>query len=209
MPAPPLVPDVYRTTNQGHMFSHTVDHVVHWHVPLTGSVTHLDVVNSLASHEASSWLTAMQPSICPSWVQEQTRCVYLGDLSVPEGVHILSGAGTSGFAQLPAYAAATVRHTFPGRGRGKDGRTNIPAVPIPFMDTADCYHLTASAVSQYESDFTAYVGGVVSGVLMDLGVTPVLVILDRKLGTWAIPLASTVDPYLNVHRRWAKRLARH
>jgi hypothetical protein len=210
VPAPPLIPGVYEVTTFGTLFGKACDHVLHYQV-LASPGQELAACHSLANQDVLHWLPTFSSVIANSYEHVSTRAVYLGDTAVPEATAnaVLFGSDTT--ARLPAFACATIRHTSPKRGKGLDGRTNIPSVPVVAMTQADCYSITTTNSTQYTALWAQYQSSLLTGVQADLSLTtaPLLVIAHRKLGTFSVPVSSTCDPYLNTHRRWVKRLARH
>jgi hypothetical protein len=204
------VPNVYEVTTFGTLFGKPCDHVINWNVQASAG-QELAACQALADADVAQWILKFQNVLPPQYEHVSTRAVYLGDLAVPEATAnaVLFGSRTGD--TLPAFACATIRHQSPTRGKGLDGRTNIPGVAVAAMQQADCYSLTTTDSLAYTNDFAAYESGVAVSVRAALGLPhdPQVVILHKKKGTFSVPSSSTCDPYLNTHRRWVKRLARH
>lgn len=208
MPAPPLVLNVYQVTTFGTLYGHACDHVINWFSSGGTGGPHV-ICQDLAQADHDRWMGHMAAVLSPSYIYTKSKAVYLGDLSILPAEVFGPIPGTDSGARLPAFTAVTMRHSASVRGRGKDGRTNIPNPAVSSMDTTNAFNLTGGAVSFYQGFMTAYLSDVAADVLAAHGNVTQLVILDRKLGTYNRPVASQIDPYFNVHRRWAKRLARH
>ena len=204
----PLVANVYQVTTIGVLYGHPCDHVVNWFVT-GGTGGPIQIVDDLAQADHDQWITAFEHICSANYRYSGSRVVYLGDTTTAPGAVVANSTGLATGVFVPAFCAATVRHKFPGRGRGKDGRTNFPNFVIDLVDPTDAYHLTPAGVNELQLAFNGYFSGVAADVLAAHGNAAQHVILDRKLGTYSVPSSSLVDPYLNVHRRWAKRLARH
>jgi hypothetical protein len=209
MPAPPLVPNVYQVTHFGTLYNKTCDKVLHYLVA-GSSATPTSIANAFASNDAKDFMAHFGASFSPNFSIDQCRCIYLGDTTSTPGIDVTALTGTDiGGSRLPAQCCATIRHTYPGRGRGKDGRNNIADLRSTDMDPLTAFKLTDSAQGRIQASWDAYQAAVKTDVEAAIGGTVSLVILDRKLGTYTHPIASLVDPYMNTHRRWVKRLARH
>jgi hypothetical protein len=204
----PLVADVYQVSTLGTLYGKPCDHVINWHVT-GGAATHGGKCVELGHADHDNWITAFEHVAGPGYVYKGSVVKYLGDTTTAPFDLVESFAGVSTGVRVPAFCAVTCRHKYNGRGRGKDGRTNFPNIVIDLVDPADAYSLTGSGLAEMQSLFDTYLAGVASSMAADTGTIADLVILDRKLGTFSVPLSSLVDPYLNTHRRWAKRLARH
>jgi hypothetical protein len=205
---PPLVPNIYQVTTFGTLYGKPCDHVINWLVAGGGHSPTENCVDLIqADHD--EWINMFQHVAGPGYVYKGSTCKYLGDLVTPAAVGTESFAGLSTGVRVPAFCAVTFRHKYPGRGRGKDGRTNFPNIVIDLVDPADAYSLTGAAETELQAAWVAFFGGMVHDILTASGAALSLVILDRKLGTYAVPSGTSVDPYLNTHRRWAKRLPRH
>lgn len=203
----PLVPNVYQVTTFGMLGSQPCDHVINWLCVLNPS--QIDTaISSFTSNDIAAWTTDMIPHLPPDYKLTGSRCVYLGDTTHSPVETLTDVPGTSAGTFGVNFSAVTARWPAPGRGKGKDGRTNFPGPDMSYLDT-DRYHINAAGITAYTSAFFAYTARVSSGVQLDTTVSPGVVILSRKTGLYAPPKPPFIDPYVNTHRRWVKRLARH
>jgi hypothetical protein len=209
MPTVPLptITDVYEVTTFGSGESFPIDHVIHWNVASSGGDT-AGICVALAKADGLKWIGNMGPQLPPWYSHTSSRAIYLGDRTTLEAIHAGGGAGTNSVTFGARFDAVTVRHTSPTRGKGKDGRTNFPGPPTSAM-SADHGKIAAPDVAEYQLLWDSFVSDVQASVLADTGLQCHLVIARRKLGSFERPLASLVDAYPNVHRRWAKKLSRH
>jgi hypothetical protein len=207
MPTPPLVPKVYQVTTFGTLNGLACDHVINYEVLATPG-TEGSVCETFTTADTGAWIPRFG-SVLPSWyTNTAARCVYLGDLSVPPAETLTSGIGTSTGTFGPHNTCVTARHPVPVRGRGKDGRTNWPGPPTLYLEEPSG-QINTSGLVAYLNAWTNYQSDINSAIFAAHGVTPTLVVLDRKLGTFNIPSATAIDILPNTHRRWQKRLSRH
>lgn len=207
MVAPPLVSSVYQVTTFGLLAGQPCDHVINY---VVGSGTSgPDLVNqAFVNSDVQYWMAQMGASLGPHYTHTSSRSVYLGSLAFAPQTKQAGGVGTATGTYSTFASCVTVRHPVALRGRGKQGRTNIPGPAAEDIDQADGT-ITLGARNRYLTAWNAYNAGVQQGVQLVTGSTVDLVILNRKAGTFVLPAPSFVDLHPNTHRRWQKRLSRH
>jgi hypothetical protein len=203
----PLAPNVFQITTFGTLEGQPCDHVVNYAVT-NASGFELAITTALTNADALNWMGTFSALLPPFYTHTSSRGVYLGSLAVPEVNVPKSIVGTSTAEFAPRFSCVTDRHVVPVRGRGKQGRTNVPG---PTMDrynqaTGD---LTTAGVNDYTAAFTQYFNAVLASWGSGVTGNPFLVVLNRKLGVFNIPTSSRVDFRPNVHRRWDRKLSRH
>lgn len=207
MVAPPLVTDVYQVTTVGTLNGMPCDHVLHWHMPgLSASST--DVAHELANSDVLAWMPQWASNLPTYYTHLSSNGVYLGAGAGPATVAI---AGSSGTAAGPFGSHATcitIRHAVPVKGRGRQGRTNVPGPAVDSI-AEPSGQLTTAAQTAYTTAFATYRGAIQARMLGIYGISPEIVILSKKTGVYLVPTNSQCDVLPNTHRRWQKRLARH
>jgi len=206
----PLVPDVYQVTAFGTLYGKPCDRVINWHVARIGGGPDIpgDICTALAANDAPSFMNFMGTSLPTGYTYVSTRAVYLGDLTVPEATNVAGLSGTDAGVRGAAHTCLTIRHPVPVRGRGKDGRTNLPGPPVSAF-LADQHGLNTQYHETITLNFADYQADMIAKVQAANWDNLGIVVLDRKLGTYLKPTTSQCDPYVNVHRRWVERLSRH
>lgn len=207
MVAPPLVTDVYQLTTVGTLNGMACDHVTHWHMPGLAASS-AAVAKSFADSDVLAWMPQMGSNLPTYYTHLNSSGVYLGAGAAPAGQTI---AGTPGRATGPFGSHATcvtIRHHVPVKGRGRQGRTNIPGPAVDSI-AEPSGQLTPAAQTAYSTAFATYRNAIQGNMLSLYGVSPELVILSRKTGIFLVPTSSECDVLPNTHRRWQKRLARH
>lgn len=199
--------DVYQVTTLGTLHGMPCDHVVNWHVAGGGPNVQL-LTNGFPAADVASWTASMLQLLPADYELTGSRCVYLGDTTTTPAEDLTNAPGTSTAAFGVYSSAVTWRWPAPGRGKGKDGRTNAPGPELQYLDV-DHHHINAAGVTAYTAAWGDYFTGVASRMTSPSWGNPTVVILSRKKGTFALPQAGQFDPYANTHRRWVKRLARH
>lgn len=207
MVAPPLVTDVYQVTTIGLLNNQPCDHVINYR--LTGHAGSAGTVCiELAGIDATAWMGAMGLALPPWYTHVASKAVYLGNMAVAPHVTTAGISGTNVEAWGSHANCVTIRHTVPVRGKGKQGRTNLPGPPTPaIVQPAGSIDPTVRA--DYEQRWANYQVAIQNRIASVFGNPNELVILDRKLGTFNLPNAFSCDLFPNTHRRWQKRLARH
>jgi len=205
--ANPLVPGVFELTTFGTLAGQPCDHVTHWYVG--GLIASIDTVNIQFAHsDVNNWIPHMQNNLSPEYTHTSSRCVYLGDIVHAPQTAIAGGVGISAQPVSSFGTCVTIRHPVPVRGRGRQGRTNIPG-----PGSGDVDQVTGKLVPAFTAsvlaNWNAYVAQVVQDLTTFTPTPPVLTILSRKTGTIITPNQPFVDTYPNTHRRWQKRLSRH
>src|SRR5579872_3697558 len=137
-----------------------------------------------------------------------SRAVYLGSLAVPESSVITQQPGTTTDTIIAPQACVTWRHPVPVRGRGKQGRTNMPGPHHLAYDEATG-KLNVGGITEYTTAWNTYQTNLANAVAAAGGNPFNLIVLDRKLGTYNTPGTTFIDPQVNTHRRWELRLSRH
>lgn len=207
MPVPPLVPSVYQVTTYGTLNDLPCDHVINYYVSGTLD-SPASIATRLAGYDKLAWVPSFTASLPPFYTHTSSRCVYLGDTTSAPGETTVGAVGTATPAFGPHNTCATVRHAVSVRGRGKQGRTNIPGPPVSYVDGTSG-HINDTGLAAYGEAWAAYQSYMQTHFATDTGGGLQLIVLDRKLGTYNFPHESFVDVLPNVHRRWQKRLSRH
>lgn len=207
MVAPPLVLDVYQVNTIGLLNTMPCDHVINWHMP-GFSTSAGDVAQQFANGDAVAWMDAFRTSLPPYYSHIKSTGTYLGDRTTPVG-STTDGRSGSGTGNYGAHqVCVTMKHHVPVRGRGRQGRTNIPG-PATEAILQPSGIIDPAVVTVYNTAFANYTSAIRARLQSLYGVTPELVVLSRKLGTYIVPNANELDTFPNTHRRWQKRLARH
>lgn len=210
MPALPVIPNVYEVSTIGLLYNKPCDHVIHYATPVAPGQEGAACA-SFAARDKEFWLPTFGILLPGAYEHVSTQVKYLGSVTVPEFIEPVNEFGSMAVSAMPALVAVTIRHQSPVRGKGLDGRTNIPSPAYGVMASSDHYSLNTTDQLQYTNLFLSYTQQLTTAVEADLGLLdrPQLVIAHRTRGTYSVPLSSTCDPYLTTHRRWVKRLARH
>jgi hypothetical protein len=207
MAPPPLVPKVYQVTTFGTLGSQPCDHVINWLVDPLVPVPAATVV-ALAEADAAHWMNAVKTLTPNFYTHTVSRCVYLGDLSVPPHEVAVGTTGTFTDPTGSHQVCWTIRHHVDVRGKGKQGRTNVPNPPSNLVEQPSG-KWTTGALTEFGIAWSTFLSAFTTDVNGAIGVPPKLIVLNRKLGTYNVPTADVIDAYPNTHRRWQKRLSRH
>lgn len=207
MVAPPPVTDVYQVTTIGLLNNMPCDHVINYHVP--GLATSAGAVAAeLALSDSVHWMAVFGGALPPYYTHVSSKCTYLGTPSPAPAVHTAGLSGTSARVFGSHATCVTIRHSVNVRGKGKDGRTNFPGPSVDGIDQP-AGTLGLAYRNAVDQDWANYQVAIQTDMVNTFGVTPTLVVLDRKLGTFNTPVSFDTDLFPNTHRRWQKRLARH
>ena len=203
----PLVPNVWQVTTFGTIRNLPCDHVINY-LTIGTPADLVTQTQAFASSDATAWMQAMTALLPNYYVHTSSRAVYLGSLAVPESSVITQQPGTTTDTIIAPQACVTWRHPVPVRGRGKQGRTNMPGPHHLAYDEATG-KLNVGGITEYTTAWNTYQTNLANAVAAAGGNPFNLIVLDRKLGTYNTPGTTFIDPQVNTHRRWELRLSRH
>lgn len=106
-----------------------------------------------------SWNTNMMPRYDGGVTGTTARVYPLGHPLAPASVSITAATGSAFGDQAAVAAAAVIRHTVHRRGRGSQGHTAISPLQRTEV-TTDGQSVTAAFITNMNSDFGDFIGGV-------------------------------------------------